>query len=83
MIERFPQMIYHPALDPITVYNDAELQAHLSQGWSMVPIDQTETGMLEAKINWHLAEAERLQGILNSLNPQEPERQKRKYTKRA
>lgn len=67
MPDKFPQMIYHIACDPIVVKNAIELQKHLSQGWSMVPIDQTEEGMIQSKIDWHLSEAKRLQKSLELI----------------
>lgn len=74
MIE-LPQMLYHAAHDPIVVNTKEEMQAYLSQGWSKIPIEQTEEGMLKAKIDWHLGEADRLQKLLDGLRPK-PKRQK-------
>ena len=69
--QAFPQAVYHPAQGMEVVQTKAELQIYLSQGWSMKPIEQTEQGMLEAKIKWHLEEASRLQGVLDGMTGKE------------
>ncbi len=73
MTADFPAMIFHPAHSPIVVNTAEEMQTHLLQGWSKVPIEQTQEGMLQAKINWHMAEAIRLQKILDDMTPKEEE----------
>ncbi len=69
MPDKFPQMLFHPALDPITVKDEIEMQVYLSQGWSMVPIDQTPEGMIRAKIAWHEGEIARLKDLLDGEEP--------------